>query len=259
MYLVTNVNSQSVSTKWIRNLGIVMIVTALPGLTGCGAVHTMIKKRNLDVQTKMSDTIFLEPVSPAKRTIYVSIRNTSDKQMNVKAEILNRITQGGFRITDDPEQANYMLQANILQAGRIDLRSLTSAHDAGFGGAILGATVSSAAGGHDRSITKGALIGAAAGVIGDALVSDVLYSMITDIEVRERPRKGEVIVQEQNTRARQGSSTTLKQNVTGGEINWKIYRSRIVSTANQVNLEFIDARQPLEEGLYRSIAGVFAN
>ena len=31
-------------------------------LSGCAAVHTSIAKKDLDVQTKMSDTIFLDPV-----------------------------------------------------------------------------------------------------------------------------------------------------------------------------------------------------
>ena len=91
------------------------------------------------------------------------------------------------------------------------------------------------------------------------LVDDVLYSMITDLQVRERPLSGEVVVQEQQTNARQGTATSLRQNVSGGEVNWKTYRTRIVSTANKANLEFDEARAPLEDGLYRSISGIFAN
>jgi hypothetical protein len=48
-------------------------------LSGCAAVHTSIAKKDLDVQTKMSDTIFLDPVGLDKRIIFVDIRNTSDK------------------------------------------------------------------------------------------------------------------------------------------------------------------------------------
>ena len=48
-------------------------------LSGCAATSTAVAKRNLDVQTKMSDTIFLDPVSPDQRTVYVDVKNTSDK------------------------------------------------------------------------------------------------------------------------------------------------------------------------------------
>ncbi len=49
-------------------------------LSGCSATHTAISKRNLQVQTKMSDTIFLDPVADDKRTVFVQVRNTSDQQ-----------------------------------------------------------------------------------------------------------------------------------------------------------------------------------
>ena len=42
-------------------------------------MHTSIAKKDLDVQTKMSDSIFLDPVEPSQKTIYLNIRNTSDK------------------------------------------------------------------------------------------------------------------------------------------------------------------------------------
>ena len=52
---------------------------ALMFLSGCAASSVMISKRNLDVQTKMSETIFLDPVSPDQKVMYVEVRNTSDK------------------------------------------------------------------------------------------------------------------------------------------------------------------------------------
>jgi hypothetical protein len=226
---------------------------------GCSAMHTAIDKRNLDVQTRMSDSIFLEPVSPDKKIIYVSVRNTSDKDFDIKGGILERLTASGFRITSDPEQANFMLQANVLQVGRADIRNVNNAVEAGFGGATIGAGAA-VAGGADsgRGVAMGGLVGAALGVVGDALVDDVLYSAITDVQIRERPRGGEQVVQRQSTTASQGSATTLNQQVTGGQVNWKTYRTRIASTANQVNLEFPEAKPELEKGLVRVISGLFA-
>ena len=58
-------------------------------LSGCGALHTAVAKRNLDVQTKMSSSIFLDPVEPEQRTIYVDIRNTSDKpEFDLKPQVV---------------------------------------------------------------------------------------------------------------------------------------------------------------------------
>ncbi|WP_275112714.1 complement resistance protein TraT [Bathymodiolus thermophilus thioautotrophic gill symbiont] len=45
--------------------------------------------------------------------------------------------------------------------------------------------------------------------------------------------------------------------MSGGQAKWKTYRTRIVSTANQVNLKFDEAIKSLEDGLVRSISGIF--
>ena len=44
--------------RWVNIAGVVAITAVLGG---CAAVHTSIAKKDLDVQTKMSDTIFLDP------------------------------------------------------------------------------------------------------------------------------------------------------------------------------------------------------
>ncbi|WP_435316767.1 complement resistance protein TraT, partial [Pseudomonas aeruginosa] len=43
-------------------------------------MSTAIKKRNLEVKTQMSETIWLEPAS--ERTVFLQIKNTSDKDMS---------------------------------------------------------------------------------------------------------------------------------------------------------------------------------
>ena len=226
-------------------------------LSGCAATHTMIKKRNLDVQTKMSETIFLEPVSSSKRIIYIDFRNTSDKELMCEEQIKNNIVNSGYRITNDPDEANFMLQANVLQAGKSDLRSAQSSLQSGFGGALAGAALAGMGNSSGRGMAGAGLLGAVVGVVGDALVDDVVITMITDLQIRERPLNGETITQLQETDATQGTSTSLKQNVSGGNVTWKTYRTRIVSTANKANLKFAEAQPPLTEGLIRTISGVF--
>jgi len=101
------------------------------------------------------------------------------------------------------------------------------------------------------------LIGATVALITDALVDDVLYTMVTDVRVRERPQMSEIITQEESSNLDQGSSTVLEQQISGSVVQWKTYETRIISTANQVNLEFEEARDALMEGLVRSIGGIF--
>ncbi len=231
------------------------------GLGGCGAMNTAIKKRDLEVQTQMSETIFLEPLAPAKKVVYFDIRNTSDKEVNVKEKIASAFINRGYRITDNPEEASYMLQGNILKVDKSDLREsrhyLSSGYGSGIAGAVAGAVVGYAATGSTRTGAAMGLAGGALGFVGDALVEDTLYVMVTDLQIRERPLEGEVVTQTQKANLAQGSSTVTKQNIKGAKIEWKTYKTRIVSTANKMNLEFEEAQPVLETALAKSISGVF--
>ncbi len=233
-------------------LGIVVLQ-----LSGCGAAHTAIKKRNLDVQTRMSETIFLEPMAASQRVVFVDIRNTSDKEMNLQPTIARELQMRGYTVTNDPQQANYVLQANVLQVGKADLRNSQQALDGGFGGAVVGATAGYAISGANRDVAVAGLVGAALGVVGDALVEDTYYTMVTDVQIRERPSAGEVVTQTQAASIRQGTATSIRENVQGIKADWKTYRTRVVSTANKMNLEFEEAQPALQEALAKSLSGLF--
>ena len=237
----------------LRITNIFLVMAIVLGLTACNSAETLIKKRNLEVQTRMSSTVFLEPVSREKRLIFVNIRNTSDKELAIQGRIKDLLTSKGYRIVDDPTQASFMLQANVLKVGKSSLEEASSALGGGFGGALVGLAL---AGDSQSSRRNAALAGAVVGFVADALVDDVLYTMVTDIQVRERPLDDEIVTQQQRTAINQGISTnTTQQSKT--HIKWKTYRTRIVSTANRVNLSFKEAKLKLEEGLVRSISGVF--
>ena len=93
------------------------MVAALAVLSGCAAVHTSIAKKDLDVQTKMSDTVFLDPVGPDKKTIFVQLRNTSDRPFDIEGPIVNAIAARGYRVTQDPEAAHPLLHRAGSQGG----------------------------------------------------------------------------------------------------------------------------------------------
>lgn len=244
-----------------RSFRIATSIVVCMALTACAAATTAISKRELDVQTRMSDSIFLEPLAPASRTVFIQVKNTSDQsdfdiEQGVKAAILDR----GYQLVDNPERAHYMLQANVLQAGKSSVTAAEDAFSSGFGGALFGAAVGAvgarAATKDTGSIIGGGLIGAAVESAAGAFVKDVTYSAITDIQVSERAMDGEVVTETFKQDMGQGAagSRIVRANSTS---SWKRYRTRVMSIANQANLEFEDAAPQLVAGLTRSIAGVF--
>ena len=232
--------------------------------TGCGALHTSIAKRNLDVQTKMSETIFLEPVGPDKKIVFVDVRNTSDKtNFDIAAVIKDAITKKGYRITANPDEAYYRLQANVLQVSKGKPEEAQAALAAGYGGALVGAVAGATVGGATHGWT-GAGIGAGAGSIlgaimataSDAYVQDVLFMVVTDVQLVEKAAPGVIVRQDSAQNLAQGMGGTQQQ--TSSEVTkFKKYRTRVVSTANKVNLEYDEAAPLLTEGLTRSLSGLF--
>ena len=249
-----------------RNLFFAVAVCLVFIVNGCAATRTLIEKRKLTVETKMSETIFLEPVSPEKRVVYVDIKNTTDKELSgIEYGIKGRIASSGFRITEDPAEATFILQANVLQVGKTDLEEVNALLGEGFQGVIegaaIGAVIGGAIGGDVDEVNKGTVIGGIAGGVAgflfDALVTDDLFTMVTDIQIRERAKEGETVYETQDTDASQGSSTRISQTSSVSDVKWKIYRTRVVSVANKANLDFEEAKMHLQAGLVKSIGGIF--
>ncbi|MGZ7310547.1 complement resistance protein TraT, partial [Streptococcus pyogenes] len=81
--------------------------------------------------------VFLDPVAPSKRTVFLQIRNTSDKpNLDIKSDIKANIESRGYKVLDNPDKAHYMIQANILQVGKADLRDSENFLSQGFGSAV---------------------------------------------------------------------------------------------------------------------------
>ena len=232
-------------------------------LSACAAIHTSIAKKDLDVQTKMSETVFLDPVGPAKKVIFVQIRNTSDKVFDIEAAIVSAITARGYRVTQDPEEAHFRLLANVLSIGKASPTAAQAALASGYGGVLAGGATGAVVGGVTHGYPGAAVGGIVGGIVGgladtiaNAAVKDVTFMVVTDIEVTEKAGAGVIVRQDSKQDAAQGIGGRRTQ--TSSEVaDVKKYRTRIVSTANKVNLEYEEAAPPLTEGLIRSVSGLF--
>ena len=243
------------------------IRSAVPGallalsLAACGATTTAISKRDLDVQTKMTESIFLDPVPVDQRTVFVQVRNTSDKpDFDIEPAVRAAVEGRGYRVVDDPTEARYLLQANVLQAGRSSEEAAEDIFAGGFGSTILGGAAGAGAGrvlSEDPAvIIGGALAGVAISAVADAFVQDVTYSIISDIQISERASQGVVVTESARQNLSQGTSGNRVLSSTETS-EWKRYRTRVMSKANKANLEFDEAAPDLVAGLTRSISGIF--
>lgn len=207
------------------------LVTSAVLLSGCAAIGTAVTHRNLESQTSMSRTVFLDPVAAQQKTVFVQVRNSSAVGgFNIRPLLVDDLVAKGYIIKNNPALAHYVLQVNVLRVGRFSKTASRDMMGMGYGGTLEGAAggaaIMGAAGGN---VLAGGLVGAVTGTVVDSLVTDVNYTAVSDVKISEKQPFGPV----------------------------HIYKTRVVATANQVNLKFGIARPVLVSGTARSIAGIF--
>ncbi|EET5329837.1 complement resistance protein TraT [Escherichia coli] len=200
--------------------------------------------------------MWLEPAS--ERTVFLQIKNTSDKDMSgLQGKIADAVKARGYQIMTSPDKAYYWIQANVLKADKMDLRESQGWLSRGYEGAAVGAALGGGITAYNTGSAGTTLgVGLATGLIGmaaDAMVEDINYTMITDVQIAERTR----------TSVRTDNVAALRQGTSGSKIqtstetgNQHKYQTRVVSSANQVNLKFEEAKPHLEAQLAKSIANI---
>ncbi|HBD9439215.1 TPA: complement resistance protein TraT [Legionella pneumophila] len=240
-----------------NKLKVVMLSGVIAALCSCAATQTAIEHGKLSTSTKMSETIFLDPVPSRQKTVYLSVKNTSDQNINFSRPLAEALESHGYKVVKNPGSAHYLVQANVLKVGKMSRGASEAAIGSGFGSTLAGVGTGVAVGSLTNSsnaMIAGGLAGGLASVAADALIKDVNYAMITDIQISERTTHK--IKQRTQASLQNGSSTHTTQDYSE-ESNLKRYRTRLVSNADKVNLNFADARLILEREAANSIAGIF--
>jgi len=229
-------------------------------LVGCATIPEAIEYRNLYTNYKMSDTIFLDVTKKARlRNVYVDVRNTSQFQevntTELKQAIEERLKGKGYNILTTPENADYILQVNVLY---FDYYRKTGAKEGAMTGALVGGAAGLGAGGRDVEALILAAIGAGVGYVGGALVGSAIkietFAGVVDIQIQEKADKpvvGKIV-----TQAKQGTATTI-QTEQELQSQYQIYRTKLAVTATQTNLKRDVAGKEVTTELAEQIAGIF--
>ncbi|PJE14477.1 complement resistance protein TraT [Legionella sp.] len=234
------------------------LVCAALTLVGCAATQTALEHHTLEANTKLSKTIFLDPVSPSQKTVFVSVKNTSEENLTLEKPLVQALAERGYREVNNPSQAHYMIQANVLKVGKMSRSASQNALGGGYGSALAGAATGAALGsfGNSNTVMGGGIAGGLVGLAADSLVKDVNYTVVTDVQISERVGKG-VRVQEHFNSALENGTASGTYQTSSKQTNYQRYRTRVVSNADKVNLSFKDARPALEQGIVRTLACIF--
>ncbi|MFN3479891.1 MAG: complement resistance protein TraT [Thermodesulfovibrionales bacterium] len=244
-------------SKVCKIVTIFILIASLMGLTSCAQTMHAIEHAKMTTVVKMSDTIFLDAQNLAKnRKAYVRVTNTSDMQeIAFEGLLRDKLAQKGIMLVNDPSEAGYIIQANVLYMD-YEKKGLTADGmlAGGYGGAVLGAAL----GGDWKGSLAGATIGGVAGsliggAIGAAFKVETFFGAI-DVQLQEKVEGG--VRGTMTTDASQGSATRLQ---TEREVksDYQTYRTRIVAKATQTNIDKVEAARVISEKLAQQIAGMF--
>ena len=257
------------------------------------------------VRVTMDKSVFLDPPEVDDPQVYVRVRDTSGQDWDLQYEVEDILKSYGFITTRNAGNAHYALQANILFANEVSAAELAKLDETQFGQDIgdivktagLGAAGGALAGGLiDRGGAGGLVAGAAVGgLLGAAFGASQqserekrllakqatkFYSLVVDLEIRERINQG-VVTRE--GRSEFGSSDSRNQNAAGAGVavdgygaggssqsfsseeteqyvetsEWKRQRARILGKAKGKLIAFEDVKGEFAKKLARAISGVF--
>ena len=246
---------------WTRAAFVALILSFL---AGCAATQVMLGKDELVVNTKVSDSIFVREVSRAERTIYVKVRSlvADFPKREFKRAVKDAIIDAdeGYKIIDDPDKATYQLSIIVSNLEEATPTAAQAAVNTGYvpelaGGAVAGALLSRNGNRHGGAAAGGLLVGAGS-FIANQMVKDVTFMLVTDIRITHKFRKG--------TYGRKDSKVSLKAGSTGSSsqrvsevTNALEQTTRVVTTANQANLELIEAQPEMFRKHSYAISGFF--
>ena len=218
----------------------------------------------------------IRPASEKDMLVYVRYRNSSGSVLDVKDAVMSEITQSGYRIVKDMDQAQYVMTADLRFVGKKS--SDTYGHTI-FGallGAVAGAVIGNQFGGGTTEKVIGGGVGAVLGGIAGKAIDNrnriVTVDMVVDIRIGERI-KGGVTTNRQGDSNRSISSST-RSNTSGASFesgksgsnysestkfeqkeDFFYHENRFIATATKLKLTYGEAHEALSSQISRAIAG----
>ncbi len=246
-----------------RILACTAVLSVVYILGACAATQVALSKKDLDVQTRTSTSIFVDPVAREKRTIYLDVKSgvmefdrRAFKQFT--KDQFTKFNDNGYRIVDDPDEAQFQMVVYVLNLEKTSPTAAQVAlHQGYMGGAVLaGAAAGGLASGKAGGAVAGGLVGGAAEFISGSLVKDVTFMLVADVQIKEKAAKG-VIVRKDTQIDTKVSDAGSSQQTVSEATNKKEYRTRIVTTAEKVNLELSEAQELMSQKTAYAMAGFF--
>lgn len=143
-------------------------------LNGCGTA-------TLQVQSKMTRTISIEPSLLQKKIVYLRVTGTSASVLDIEAPLRKALEARGVILTNDSNEATMSLHVNTLFAN--NLKEAANYNAMALGGVATGGIAKGMGNSSGDSILIGIGVAIAMGV-ADRALADETYRAVVDISLR---------------------------------------------------------------------------
>ncbi len=165
---------------------------------------------DIEYRIKMDKSIFLEPPEKNEVSIYVHIRDTSGNDFKLQGLVTKRLDDNGYKIAPNAKHATYVLQANILFAEEVSeapLQNLNKSDDDQDNVCRCADWLGGCCKQRKKEEVK-------------KLKATKLFSVVVDIEVRERTPDGGKVIRRGRTNTKQNTSlASVDSSITGNDIH----------------------------------------
>jgi len=206
-------------------------------LSGCGTL-------SLETNVKMTKSVWLKPTKKDKATIFISLKNISEENLDILPLLKQRLEKKNFILVDSANNANYVMMINILFANNLkEAADIQTAGKLGVATGVISAAGNSSSG---DSLLVGASIALASGLVSAAL-ADETYRAVVDVVIDEKskdPRHNNTL-----------ESVESSDSIMGA--GFKEHKTRVLAEAVQTNLKLAEALPILSKEVAKQLSNIF--
>lgn len=91
-------------------------------------------EKPLNIKTEANGQVFIEPARKGQNRVLVKISDpTAQANLRLAESIRSALKEKGYRITENTDNANFIIQGNVIRSGEVEPELLEAAYKSPFG------------------------------------------------------------------------------------------------------------------------------
>ncbi|MBZ8006433.1 hypothetical protein AVBRAN9332_09195 [Campylobacter sp. RM9332] len=213
-------------------------------IVGIGFMFGACASNSLELDTKLNNSIFIEPVAKSKKSIFVFAKNTSDCNVNIESKLIEGLKNKGYTILNEPTNATFIVSTNIVECSKKSEEELKQ-------DALKSINPAFAAFANNKSF--------ASSIINNITGEEYTIELKADVNIKQR--SANKVINQNNNYDIKNSNSSLKLQNNSKSQNYEsdfIENSTIINAkAKQRNIKLEEVLPILENEMAKKIYNLF--